>query len=282
MTIVSKADLEQKLQYLKDNCKHPSLGLFGPGSMYWRMGKESILFLGSGYALLMQEAHPWVSTGAHYHSKVRKDPFGRWKRTFEAVNSMIFGDLDTALSYAKRVHAVHSKVKGKLDSGEDYAANNQKALFWVAATLAYTTVSMYEITEILSMEEKEKFYGEFKLFCFLFGIDEEVIPPDWNSFMDYYFLETTKLEVTPYAKEMIQHFINSFSSPFLYIPKKLFLDITAYMLPHNIAKQYGIELNKKQELFYDFFYFGIEKLYNKLHPKSRINPYYIKYVTLRK
>ena len=37
-------------------------GLFGPHSALWRVNREAALFLGSGRALLLQLAHPWVGT----------------------------------------------------------------------------------------------------------------------------------------------------------------------------------------------------------------------------
>jgi uncharacterized protein (DUF2236 family) len=280
--IVDRNDLEARLTILKQNCKDPKYGLFGPDSMYWRMGKESILYLGSGYALLMQEAHPWVSTGAHHHSTVKKDPFGRWKRTFETVNSMIYGDLETALKYARMTHNIHSKVKGKLDDGKtNYVANHEDALFWVAATLAYTTVNMYETgVEFLSREEKEKFYEEFKLFCFLFGISESTIPKNWHDFMLYYDIQTSKLQVTDHARELVKHFTNKFENKFhpLHIPSKLFMGITAHLLPVTVAEKYGFKIDWKKQFFYDCVIYGIAKTYYKTSPEIRRNPNYRKYM----
>ena len=120
--IVTSEDLERNLDRVKGFSKIKgngnNEGVFGPGSAMWRIGQESCLFLGSAYALMLQEAHPWVAVGAHNHSKVRKDPSRRWKNTFKAVNAMIYGDLDTAMKYARLVHRIHTKVYGTTEDGE--------------------------------------------------------------------------------------------------------------------------------------------------------------------
>ncbi|HZD17088.1 MAG TPA: oxygenase MpaB family protein, partial [Actinomycetota bacterium] len=43
-------------------------GLFGPGTLAWRLNAETVLLLGGGRALLMQIAHPRVAAGVADHS----------------------------------------------------------------------------------------------------------------------------------------------------------------------------------------------------------------------
>lgn len=276
--IVTKQDLEDKLNQIKLNCKNPKYGVFGPNSIYWLIGKESIVFLGSGYALLMQEAHPWVSTGAHHHSKVKNDPFGRWKRTFNVVNTMLFGNLEEAFKVARMTHNIHSKVKGNLENGEQYYANHQEALLWVASTLFYTALWTYEDgIRILTKKELNQYYDEFKLFCFLFGISEEIIPKNYNDFMVYYNNFVNKnLKVNKHAKELIKHFTGKFNSRLhpLHIPSKLFMDLTANMLPLKIAEAYGFKNNSLKNFGLDLMTQNINLLYSKLPLKLRMNPYY--------
>ena len=60
-------------------------GLFGPGSLTWRVNREGVLLLGGGRALLLQVAHPLVAAGVAQHSNYREDPFGRLYRTLDTV-----------------------------------------------------------------------------------------------------------------------------------------------------------------------------------------------------
>ena len=56
-------------------------GLFGPGSVSWRVDREVIVLAGGSCALLMQAAHPMVAAGVAEHSTYASDPFGRLLRT---------------------------------------------------------------------------------------------------------------------------------------------------------------------------------------------------------
>ena len=56
-------------------------GLFGPGSMAWRVDGEALVLAGGTCALLMQLAHPAVAAGVDQHSDFRADPFARLRRT---------------------------------------------------------------------------------------------------------------------------------------------------------------------------------------------------------
>jgi len=286
--IVTRQDLETKLKEIEDYVNKngdPKYGIFGPGSMMWKVGQESIIFLGSGYALLMQEAHPWVATGAHHHSKVKADPTGRWKRTFQAVNTLIFGDLQQAFKMSRMVYNIHSKVHGKLDEhgGGQYHANNEDALMWVAATLCYTSIWMYEIgVGALSREEKEQYYQEYKRFCYMFGISDETIPKDWDGFIRYYNniiysgVYNKHLSVKGYGKELLGHFIKKYDNKLhpLNIPSEVFMIMTSNFLPTDVRRQYGLKFGLKETLIAEAILITIRNTYHRIPVEVRKNPYF--------
>ena len=270
--LVQKADDKQMPE---------SHGFFGPKSMTWKIGQESAVFLGSAYALWMQEAHPWVAVGAHNHSKVRKDPLGRWNRTFKAVNAMLMGDRAEAIKYSRMIFNMHSRVHGKLDNGEDYAANNSEALLWVGSTLVYTATMCYEMSAgTLTAQEKEQHYQEFKSFFYMFGIDPHVIPEDWNAFLQYYngMIHSGKLRVTPEARQMVEHF-TSILSPIpanFRLPADAVLAFSAGLLPENIREQYGLKFDLKERIMHAMVLQTLKTVYPKIPRKLRMNPYFRK------
>ena len=99
------------------------------------------------------------------------------------------------ISYNYHVHSIHQGIKGELaesssttDStkSQRYYANQIGALRWVLATLIDTSMAMYELFQgPLSIQNKEQFYRENKLFALLFGIPEDAMPEDWKSFRLY-------------------------------------------------------------------------------------------------
>lgn len=191
---ITHDDFTRQLEIAVSKAKDPNAGLFGPDSMMWRLSKHALVgSQGSGRALMLQIAHPWVTRGIDEHSRTRSDPLGRAARTFTAVLSIVFGSVDQAVRQAHIVHNVHSRIKGKLsetsgafEAGSQYLANEANAMLWVHATLWETTVMMHELyVKPLTRQEKEAFYEETRLFAYMFGIPDEILPPNWHEFMEY-------------------------------------------------------------------------------------------------
>src|SRR4051794_13960545 len=65
--------------------RDPEAGLFGPGSVTWRLVREPLLLIGGGRALLMQLAHPLVAQGVVEHSDFERRPFDRLLHTVRWV-----------------------------------------------------------------------------------------------------------------------------------------------------------------------------------------------------
>ena len=101
MALVFDDDLESSLDTVCKAAAGPVAGVFGPGSLTWRIDREAAIFLGAGRALLLQLAHPWVAAGIAEHSRTLADPIGRFHRTFNTVFTMVFGTLDSALAAAR-------------------------------------------------------------------------------------------------------------------------------------------------------------------------------------
>jgi uncharacterized protein (DUF2236 family) len=192
--IVSRDDLEGQLARVSAEVVEPRRGIHGPGTMAWRIGKESILFLGGGCAALLQIAHPYVAHAVDQHSQTRTDPQGRFVRTFRNVFAMVFGDLERAFRAARRVHAIHTRVTGEITEdvgvfrrGHRYAANDAESLLWVHATLLHTAVQVYErFVGRLDAASKDRYYAESRRFAYLFGIPDSVLPADWPAFVRYF------------------------------------------------------------------------------------------------
>lgn len=161
--------------------------------MLWSVNRHAAMFLGSGRAGLLQLAHPWVAQAIDEHSATRGDPYGRFQRTFRQVFSMVFGDLDAATAAARRVHSVHSSIRGRLSepgahwpSGARYDARDPQALLWVHATLWETSIKIFEtFFRPLTAQEKDDYYRETCLFAQLFGIPSAEMPADWDAFESY-------------------------------------------------------------------------------------------------
>jgi uncharacterized protein (DUF2236 family) len=253
---VGPRELEERIAELHARVRDPRAGLYGPGSISWRVNREAIVMLGGGRAALLQLAHPYVAYAVDQHSATRHDPIGRFRRTFENVFAMVFGDLDSAIAHARRVHAVHTKIRGaigehagKFARGHRYQANDVDALFWVQATLIDTAVLTYELlVEPLTMDEKRRYYDESKLFACLFGIPEASMPSDWPAFRRYMdaMLASDAITMSAPAKDMA-HFLFQPPRPIAGPATRWYRTFTASLLPPRLRAELGLSWTQRDE-----------------------------------
>jgi uncharacterized protein (DUF2236 family) len=189
---VDTSDPPEDLEDLLAEVDDPVTGFFGPGTMMWRVARETGLFLSGMTCVLLQLAHPKVAPGIE-HSDYEEDPGGRFKRTFDVVDAIVFGDVDTALEGAMIVRELHEYVTGDLDedvgpfeAGQRYEANDPDLLLWVHATLIHQSIVAYDTyVGELSDEEAERFYQDSKTFGQLFGVPREHYPDTVEDFFEY-------------------------------------------------------------------------------------------------
>ena len=159
----------------------------GPGSLSWRVGRESVLLLGGGRALILQVAQPQVAAGVGQFSNYRDDPWGRIYRTIDVTLKIVFGDPDTSRAAAEQLRRRHQRVRGLDDRGEPYEALDPDLLLWVQATLIDTSLLIYErYVGPLTEGERELYFEEMKLMGEPYGIPRERQPADYAAFRRYY------------------------------------------------------------------------------------------------
>jgi uncharacterized protein (DUF2236 family) len=215
--VVNADSLESELNRVRTAAAGSAPGIFGPRSVTWRVDREAAIFLGAGRALLLQLAHPWVAAAIEQHSDTFADPIGRFHRTFSVVFSMVFGSLDQSLSAARSLHRRHAEIEGRLPSaagpfpaGSPYCANAVPALRWVHATLIETALLAYELVlPPLTLEQREGYYSESRLFAALFGIPDECLPRDWSAFSADFaaMAQSDTLSVTDQARIMARRLL---------------------------------------------------------------------------
>jgi uncharacterized protein (DUF2236 family) len=250
MPVVTRDEHESSLVELARSVRNPREGILGPRSVAWQLGGDLAVFLGGGRAALLQLAHPMVAYAVDQHSRTRADVVGRFQRTFRNVFAMVFGELDDALTAARRVHSIHTRIHGTIPqhtgawrAGTPYHANDVDALRWVHATLVDTTIAVRErLDGALPSALKDAYIVEMNRFAALFGIPRDRLPTSWLAHETYMqrMLGSDQLAVAPCAKEMAMFLIGragSHSQPPLGRVAEL---LTATMLPRHLARDFGL------------------------------------------
>jgi uncharacterized protein (DUF2236 family) len=153
-------------------------GLFGPGSMAWRIDGEALILAGGTAALLMQLAHPAVAAGVAQHSDFRADPFARLRRTLTASYGVVFGTTPRAERAIRRMNAIHGLVRGEVpENGEAYHATDPALLLWVHATLIDTALRVHDrYVARLNADEQQAYHAESRDIAIRLGVPPDAVP----------------------------------------------------------------------------------------------------------
>jgi uncharacterized protein (DUF2236 family) len=281
--LVSESDLSSTLEIVRASAAGPVEGIFGPASVTWRIDREAVLFLGAGRALLLQLAHPWVAAAIAEHSRTLQDPIGRFHRTFELMFTMVFGSRDGALAAAQRLHRRHAMITGVLPeaigpfaSGSSYSANDVAALRWVHATLVETSAMAYDLVlPPLSLEERERYWAESRLYAALFGLKPSDMPADWASFAAYNaaMAQSDTLTVSDAAREVAGQI---FSGARRWLrPPRWYLALSVGMLPERLRDGFGFDVSERDRRAADRALAWLRRVYPHLLTRLRyVGPYH--------
>ncbi|GIH12544.1 oxygenase MpaB family protein [Rugosimonospora africana] len=174
------------------------LGLFGPGSVSWRLHSEPILLLGGFRALYLQALHPLVMAGLAQNSDYREDAWGRLNRTTEYVATVIWGTTEQAEAAGRRIRRVHERLRG-IDpvSGDFFRIDDPHLLRWVHVTEVesfLTTATRAGV--VLAPEEVDRYYAEQREAARLVGIDPLTVPASAAEVEEYYQGIRSELRLT--------------------------------------------------------------------------------------
>ena len=176
-------------------------GLFGPGSVTWRLHAEPLMGVAGLRALLLQALHP---TGAHAvdeHSSYREDIWGRLQRTAQYVGVVTYGTRMEAMLAGARVRAIHDRVNGHLPDGRPYSANDPDLLVWVHCGLVASVLDVLGRGGVpLTPEDRDQYLAEQVRAATLVGLEPDQVPDSEAELTRYYRRVRPELRATTVAR----------------------------------------------------------------------------------
>lgn len=247
------------------------VGLYGPGSLSWRINRERVLLLTGPRALLMQLAHPRVARGVHEHSDFRARPFRRLAHTLTLSLNGVFGDTPTALAAVRRINAVHAAVRGA-----GYSATDPDLLAWVAATLVDSAVLGYELlVGPLHDAEKDGFYAEARYGAELLGTPAAALPLDFAGLRRYVDEMIASGEVRVDDIGLAAGRDTLYPPRLWYVPRPAFdlvALLTAGLLPEPLRVQYRLPWSLRHRAAFEYLVRLARALVPRLPPWLRYVP----------
>ncbi|MFE2612117.1 oxygenase MpaB family protein [Micromonospora chalcea] len=179
------------------------LGLFGPGSVTWKVHEEPILIVAGLRSLYLQALHPRAMAGVAQNSNYRSDAWGRLVRTANYVGTTIYGTTAEAKAAGRRVRARHARMRATDPfTGEEFRVDEPELLRWVHVTEVESFVSTARRAGLaLTDDEVDGYYTEQRRSAALVGLDPGDVPGTAAEVADYYRDVRPQLRMTREAAE---------------------------------------------------------------------------------
>jgi uncharacterized protein (DUF2236 family) len=175
-------------------------GLFGPGSVTWKVHVEPVMFVAGIRALLLQSLEPRVMRGTYQNSALF-DPakaWARFQRTVEFVGTRTFGSTDEVEAASARVRRLHASLRGHdPETGESFRLDDPENLLWVHCTEVESYAQIALRTGIVDAYGAERYLAESVRAARVIGLVDA--PSSRVQMADYYARRRPDLKLTDEA-----------------------------------------------------------------------------------
>ena len=182
-------------------------GLFGPGSVTWRVhGSVVVALVGGLRALVIQSLHPLAMAGVAQHSDYLERPLRRLQRTAEYVATVTFGTTEEAHEIAARVRRLHTRVRGTDPvTGRAYSAGDPETALWIHAVEVHSFLAAHRAygRPRLTPAQEDRYFAENVVAAELMGIPRQDVPASVAAMRAYFAAVKPQLCVSEAARQAI-------------------------------------------------------------------------------
>lgn len=184
-------------------------GLFGPGSVTWRLAGGMTTPVVAIRALLLQALHPLAMAGVDQHSAWRTDPGARLASTAAYEVTVSFGEVAAASAAAARVRKIHSRVRGTDPAtGKPYAANDPALLLWVHNALLDSQLACTRLYGSITPGDADRYVREQVAAAEIIGIPPGLAPTSAAELAAYFDAVRPELACTPAAAGAMSYLVD--------------------------------------------------------------------------
>jgi uncharacterized protein (DUF2236 family) len=182
-------------------------GLFGPGSVTWRIMGEPVMWIAGLRALYLQALHPDVMRGT-WQNTALADPaeaWGRFTRTTKFVRVRTFGTTEQVERAGRRLRKIHSSLTGVDEQGREFRLDEPELLLWVhcGEISSYAEIARRSGVPV-SRAELDMFVAEQVRSAEVVGLDPAIVPASMAALDDYYARVRPGLRATPEARQALR------------------------------------------------------------------------------
>ena len=186
----------------------PDDGLFGPGSVTWRLMDGRIMWVAAVRALLLQALHPRVIRGTLQNATGIPEPVEAWarlRRTRKFVETCTFGTLAEAERAGRRVRKIHESLTATDPDGTPYRVDEPELLLWVHCGEVASIVDVASRSGMaVGAADLDAFVGEQRRRAGLIGLDPGSAPASMAELDAYFDQIRPELHACDEAREALR------------------------------------------------------------------------------
>jgi uncharacterized protein (DUF2236 family) len=216
--------------------------LVAADSISWQVFKNPVsLFIGGVAAVILELAEPRVRAGVWEHTSFRTDPVSRLQRTGLAAMVSVFAARSQAEGMIAGINRRHSRVRGRTDDGQIYAADDVELLDWVHATAAHGFAEAYHrFVRPLSPAERDRAWAEGAPVARLYGATGA--PTSQQAWESQLRAMTPRLQRSPVVLEFLEIMRRAEVMPALGRPlQHLLVRAAVDLTPPEVARRLGLD-----------------------------------------
>jgi len=191
-----------------DDAAREDEGLFGPGSVTWRVMSSRIMWVAIVRALYLQALHPRVIRGTLQNAATITEPVDAWarlRRTRTFIEARTFGTTAEAERAGRRVRTIHQALTGTDPDGTRYRVDEPELLLWVHCGEVASCADIARRSGLpFSAADLDAFVDEQRASAELIGVDRAAAPASMAEPAAYYQKMRPRLYACEEARQALR------------------------------------------------------------------------------
>lgn len=182
-------------------------GLFGPGSVTWRVLSEPVMWVAGIRAMYLQALHPRVMLGTWQNTAFARpdEAWGRFTRTVRFVRIRTYGSTAEVRRAGARLRKIHSSLTGVDADGTRFRLDEPELLLWVHCSEigSYAEIARRSGVHV-SAAELDEFVSEQRRSAEVVGLDPDDVPASMAELAAYFEQMRPRLAASAEARHALR------------------------------------------------------------------------------
>jgi uncharacterized protein (DUF2236 family) len=200
---------DRSFAVVKDEDLTGHWGLFGPGTVTWRVHSDPLIGLATLRSLALRVLHPEGLSGVFATARRVDDPWDRLTWTLRHLGVTTFGSGAEVAVAGARMRAILTQVSGVTPTGDTYRGDDPELMLWLHCC---QVTSFAEVTRRgglpLSDAEHDTYVREQQRAAAVLGLEPDEVPGNRRELAQYFRAARPRLRMTAPGRAFIEAIIS--------------------------------------------------------------------------